>query len=71
MTLDGSEDSSRDQRTATSPIPGSRGRPASVTRNRAALVNRIDCFRSLRDRNRGAPSLRPFRLPDREANQLR
>jgi hypothetical protein len=42
-----------------------------VTLNRAARVKRIDCARSLRDRNRGAPSLRPFRFPVTEAKKLR
>ena len=34
-------------------------------------MNRIDCARSLRDRNRGAPTLRPFRAPFTEAKKLR
>ncbi len=42
-----------------------------MTVNRAALVNRIDCARSRRDRNRGAPSLRPFRVPLSEAKKFR
>ena len=71
VTLDGSNGSSRDQRTGTSPIPGSRNRPAGSTRNRAALVNRIACARSRFDRNRGAPSVRPFRAPVTEAKKLR
>ncbi len=67
----GSDGSARDQRTGTSPIPGSRNRPASVTLNRAALVNRIDCARSRLDRNRGAPNRRPFRMPFTEAKKFR
>ena len=43
VTDDASPGRSRDQRTGTSPTPGSRNRPAEVTRNRAAFVNRIDC----------------------------
>ena len=35
------------------------------------MVNRIDCARSLRDRNRGAPTLRPFRVPFTEAKKFR
>ena len=38
VTLDGSDASSRDQRTGTSPIPGSRNRPAEVTRGRGQAV---------------------------------
>jgi hypothetical protein len=52
-------------------MPGSRSRHASVTRDRAALVNRIDRRRPLRDRNRGAPSLRPLRSPLQEAKKFR
>ena len=70
-TDDASPGRSRDQRTARSPMPGSRSRPASVTVNRAALVNRIDWARFRLVRNRGAPSLRPLRFPDREAKKFR
>ena len=42
-----------------------------MIRNRAALVNRIDCARSRRDRNRGAPSRRPLRVPFTEATKFR
>ena len=42
-----------------------------MTRNRAAFVNRIDCARSRRDRNRGAPSRRPLRVPFTEAKKFR
>jgi hypothetical protein len=41
VTLDGSDGRFRDYRTATSPIFGSRSRPADVTQNRALRVNRI------------------------------
>jgi hypothetical protein len=34
-------------------------------------VNLIDCRESRRDLKRGAPSFRPFRVPDSEANRLR
>ena len=57
VTIDGS----RRQRRGTSAPARRRSRaaaagPPAVTRNRAALVNRIDCARSRLDRNRGAPS---------------
>jgi hypothetical protein len=67
----GSDGSARDQRTGTSPTPGRRGRPLGSTRNRAAFVNRIDCARSRRDRNRGAPRRRPLRVPFTEAKKFR
>ena len=57
VTDDASAGSSRDQRTGTSPTPGSRNLPWGSTVNRAALVNRIDCARSRRDRNRGSAQL--------------
>ncbi len=71
VTDDASPGRLRDQRTGTSPIPGSRSRLAELTRNRAALVNRIDCARSRLDRNRGAPSRRPLRAPLTEAKKFR
>jgi hypothetical protein len=43
VTLEGSEGSSRDQRTGTSPILGSRSFPLASTRNRALAVNRTAC----------------------------
>jgi hypothetical protein len=43
VTLDGSEGRSRDQRTGTSPILGSRSFPLASTRNRALAVNRTAC----------------------------
>ena len=61
VTLDGSAGSSRDQRTSTSPILGSRKWPLPVTLNRALAVNRIACRESFRDRNRGGATLGPFR----------
>ena len=61
VTLDGSAGRSRDQRTATSPIFGSRSFPPAVTANRALAVNRMACRRSFRDRNRGGATLGPFR----------
>ncbi|RAN94021.1 hypothetical protein LAH08_05856 [Micromonospora noduli] len=61
----------RDQRTCTSPIFGSLSRPLSKTLNRALAVNRMACRLSLRDRNRGAPTVRPLRLPETEVKKLR
>jgi len=63
VTLDGSAGRSRDQRTWTSPIFGSRSFPPGVTEKRALRVNRIACRRSLRKRNRGGATLGPFRWP--------
>jgi hypothetical protein len=42
-----------------------------MTANRALAVNRIACLRSLRDRNRGAATFGPFRLPATEAKKFR
>jgi len=64
VTLDGAEGRSRDQRTSTSPIFGSRSRPPGRTRNRELAVNRTACRRSFRDLKRGSPTSRgcgPFR----------
>ena len=55
VTLDGSDGSGRDHRTATSPTFGSRSRPFGKTVNRALVVNRMVCRRSLRDREPGRP----------------
>ncbi|EQD82357.1 hypothetical protein N599_31135 [Saccharopolyspora erythraea D] len=63
VTLDGVEGSWRDQHTGTSPIFGKRSFPPSVIDQRALAVNRIDCRRSRRVLNLGAPILRPLRLP--------
>src|SRR5829696_4992973 len=71
VTLDGAQGSARDQRTSTSPIFGNRSRPFPSTLNRALAVKRIACRLSLRDRNRGAATLRPLRLPVIEAKKLR
>ena len=54
---------SRDQRTVTSPIFGSRSFPPGVMANQALRVNRIACRPSLRDRNRGGAIFGPLRLP--------
>ena len=43
VTLDGPDGSSRDQRTGTSPIFGSRSFPSGSTLNRALAVNRTAC----------------------------
>ncbi len=71
VTLDGSDGSGRDHRTRTSPIFGRRNLPPAVTVKRALRVKRIACRPSLRDRNRGAATLRPFRFPDTDAKKLR
>ena len=70
-TDDGSDGSVRDQRTCRSPIFGRRRRPLPSTLNLEFLVNRMACRLSLRDRNRGGASLRPWRLPVIEAKKLR
>ncbi|MCW2939185.1 MAG: hypothetical protein JWN00_2170 [Actinomycetia bacterium] len=67
----GSDGSERDQRTATSPIFGSRSFPPAVTAKRELFVNRMACRLSLRDRYRGGATLRPLRLPEMEAKKLR
>lgn len=64
MTDDGSDGSSRDHATFTSPIFGNRSLPVAVTLNLALAVNLIECRLSLRDRKRGGATLAPFRLPD-------
>jgi hypothetical protein len=71
VTLDGPAGRSRDQQTSTSPIFGRRSFPPAVTAKRALRVNRIACRRSLRDRNRGGPTLGPFRVPATEAKKFR
>jgi hypothetical protein len=43
----------------------------SLTLNRLFLVNLMACRLSLRERNRGGPTLRPLRLPVIEAKKLR
>lgn len=71
VTLDGAHGSGRDQRTGTSPILGRRSFPPESTLNRALVVNRTACRRSLRDRNRGGPIFGPFRSPLSEAKKFR
>jgi len=71
VTDDGCDGRSRDQRTGTSPIFGSRSFPPAQTLNRALAVNRTACLRSLRDRNRGAATRGPFRVPVMEAKKFR
>ena len=71
VTLAGAEGRSRDQRTSTSPILGSRSRPLGRILNRALAVNRTACRRSLRDLNRGGPAFGPLRLPVAEAKKVR
>jgi hypothetical protein len=71
VTLDGSAGRARDQRTATSPIFGSRSFPLPSTANRLFLVNRTDCRESLRDRNRGGATRGPFRFPAVESTKFR
>ncbi|GII61347.1 hypothetical protein Skr01_14320 [Sphaerisporangium krabiense] len=71
VTEEGADGSSRDQRTGTSPIFGRRSLPPGVIENRAFLVNRTACRLSFFDRNRGAASFGPLRLPVMEAKKLR
>ena len=71
VTEDGTAGRSRDQRTSTSPIFGSRSRPLSSTLNRALAVNRTACRESFRDRNRGGATFGPFRFPVTEAKKFR
>jgi hypothetical protein len=59
VTEFGSAGSSRDQRTVTAPIFGSRNRPAGVIVNRALRVNRIDWRGCFFDRNRDGATGRP------------
>ena len=66
VTDDGSQGSTRDQRTGTSPTFGSRSLPLGSTVNRELRVNRTACRVSLRDRNRGGATRQPFRFPDTE-----
>jgi hypothetical protein len=70
-TDDGSDGSDRDQRTARSPIFGTRSGPLSRTLNLLFLVNRMACRLSLRERYRGGATLRALRLPMIEAKKLR
>jgi hypothetical protein len=71
VTDEGSDGSSRDQRTGTSPALGNRSFPPAVTAKRVLRVNRIACRASLRDRNRGGATLRPLRFPETDAKKLR
>jgi len=71
VTLDGVHRSGRDHRTDTSPTLGRRSFPLGSTLNRALVVNRMACRRSLRDRNRGGLTFAPFRSPLREAKKFR
>src|SRR5690606_26184190 len=57
VTLDGTDGSSRDQRTASSPTFATYSFRLSRTL-KPLRVSRIACRLSLRDRNRGAPTLR-------------
>lgn len=59
VTEDGTTGRARDHFTRTSPIFGRFSRPVGVIDQRALAVNRIDCLESLRDLNRGAPTLAP------------
>src|SRR5207248_4010025 len=71
VTEDASDGRSRDQRTGTSPILGSRSLPPGVIEKRAFRVNRIACLWSLRDRKRGGATFGPLRLPVTEAKNFR
>ncbi len=69
-TLDGSDGRSRDHATSSSPTFATYNFPFERSEN-PLRVSRIACRVSLRERNRGAPILRPFRFPDIESNQFR
>ncbi len=68
VTLDGTDGSSRDQRTRTSPTLARYSLPAWSAK--PLRVSRID-WRPRLVRYLGRPTLRPLRLPDSELNQLR
>src|SRR6476620_10702906 len=70
VTEDGSDGRSRDQATSTSPTFATYSFPFGRFEN-PLRVSRIVCRLSRRDRNRGAPTLRPFRFPESESNQFR
>ena len=69
VTLDGTDGSSLDHSSGMFPTFATRT-PRAVTPN-PLRVRRIDCRSSLRDRNLGCPTCRPFRFPDSESNQFR
>ena len=64
----GSDGSSLDQATFTSPIFGRRNRPLSSAAKRALRVKRTDCMLE-RFLNRGGPIRAPARLPLMEAKK--
>ena len=70
VTDDGTAGSSRDHATVSSPTLATYSFRLDRTLN-PLRVSRIDCRVSLRDRNLGAPILRPFRFPLIESNQFR
>ena len=65
-TDDGSDGNSRDHATFNSPTFATYNLPLERSEN-PLRVSRIVCRLSLRDRNLGAPILRPFRFPDSES----
>src|SRR5664280_776411 len=69
VTLDGTQGTTRDHTRRTSPTFATRTPP--VVTLKPLRVNRIQARWSLRDRNRGCPTLRPLPAPDRESNQFR
>ena len=68
MTDDGADGRSRDHWTMMSPTLATYS--LSPCTAKPFRVSRMDCRWCLR-RNAGCPTLRPFRLPDRESNQFR
>lgn len=70
VTDDGTDGRFRDQRTLISPIFARNNRSLPRTVN-PLRVNRTDRRLSLRDLNRGLPTLRPRRLPVQESKKLR
>lgn len=70
MTEDGSDGSSRDHATFTSPTFGKRSRPFASTAKRALRVKRMACVLDRR-LNLGGPILAPARCPLSEAEKFR
>ena len=70
VTDDGVDGSSRDHLTATCPTLATKSRPLSRI-EKPLRVSRNDCRWSLRDLNRGRPTLRPLRFPVAESKKFR
>jgi hypothetical protein len=68
VTLEGTDGNARDQRTRTSPTLATYSLAPCTAK--PLRVSRID-WRPCLVRNLGRPTRRPWRLPERESNQLR